>query len=123
MEERCRVILADDVAEIRTLLRLTLELDGRFEVVGEAANGREAVQLTCAERPDIVILDLAMPVMDGFEAIPEICRQSPDTKILVLSAFDPGTSERVLSLGADSYLVKGDAIPESVVTELESLCD
>ena len=105
------------------LLRLTLELDGRFEVVGEATNGREAVELASAERPDIVILDLAMPVMDGFEAIPEICRQSPGTKILVLSAFDPSTSERVMSLGADSYLVKGDAIAESVVSELVALCD
>ncbi|CAN5542522.1 hypothetical protein BH24ACT26_BH24ACT26_21700 [soil metagenome] len=122
MDQLCRVLLADDVAEIRMLLRLTLELDGRFEVVGEACNGAEAVQLACRQHPDVVILDLGMPVMDGFTAIPEICRFSPQTKILVLSAFDPSTSDTVLSLGADAYMVKDTAIHEDVVPKLISLC-
>ena len=104
------------------LLRLTLELDGRFEVVGEATNGAEAVRLASDEKPDVVILDLGMPVMDGFTAIPEICRYSPQTKILVLSAFDPSTSDTVLSLGADAYMVKNTAIHEDVVPKLIALC-
>ena len=122
MKGTCRVVLADDVAEIRMLLRLTLELDGRFEIVGEAANGKEAVQLAADEHPDVVILDLAMPVMDGFAAIPEICKNCPDTKILVLSAFDPSTADQVLALGADAYMVKGETIHDSVVPELMELC-
>lgn len=122
MKGLCRVLLADDVAEIRMLLRLTLELDGRFQVVGEASNGKEAVALASCEHPDVVILDLAMPVMDGFTAIPEICRTCPDTKILVLSAFDATNSEAVLALGADAYMVKGEALHENVVPELIELC-
>jgi DNA-binding NarL/FixJ family response regulator len=123
MDGLCRVLLADDVAEIRMLLRLTLELDGRFEIVGEARNGAEAVKLASRKRPDVVILDLAMPVMDGFAAIPRICEKSPESKILVLSAFDPSTCDHVLSLGADAYMVKGEAIHESVVPELIDLCE
>jgi DNA-binding NarL/FixJ family response regulator len=123
MTELCRVLLADDVPEIRKLLRLTLELDGRFEVIGEAGDGAEAVRIVSSERPDVVILDLSMPVMDGFEAIPVICRSSPETKILVLSAFDVSTSTTVLSLGADAYMVKGTGIHEDVVPTLISLCN
>ena len=122
MEGTCRVLLADDVEEIRMLLRLTLELDGRFEVVGEASNGKEAVEIVADERPDVVILDLGMPVMDGFRAIPEIARTSPETKILVLSAFDPSTADQVLALGADAYMVKGETIHDTVVPELMTLC-
>jgi DNA-binding NarL/FixJ family response regulator len=118
----CRVALADDVAEIRMLLRLTLELDGRFEIVGEATDGAQAVEIVTEQRPDVVILDLGMPVMDGFAAIPEICRCSPETRILVLSAFDATTSSRVLSLGADAYMIKGTDIHEDVVPKLISLC-
>ncbi|MFN2488254.1 MAG: response regulator transcription factor [Actinomycetota bacterium] len=123
MDQLCRVLLADDVAEIRMLLRLTLELDGRFEIVGEASNGAEAVQIVSCQHPDVVVLDLAMPVMDGFTAIPKICSCSPKTKILVLSAFDPSTSDTVLSLGADAYMTKGDSIHEAVVPKLISLCN
>jgi DNA-binding NarL/FixJ family response regulator len=122
MGEICRVALADDVDEIRLLLRLTLELDGRFEVVGEARDGAEAVDIASEAHPDVMILDLSMPVMDGFEAIPQICRMSPETKILVLSAFDASNSDRVLSLGAHDYMVKGAAIHEDVVPKLLSLC-
>jgi DNA-binding NarL/FixJ family response regulator len=117
------VALADDVAEIRTLLRLTLELDGRFEIVGEASDGMQAVDIACSERPDVMILDLGMPVMDGFDAIPEICRSSPDTKILVLSGFDASNTQTVLSLGAHAYMVKGTEVHEDVVPAVLSLCN
>lgn len=106
--EKCTVVLADDTPEIRTLLRLTLEDQGDIEVVGEAGDGAEAVKIVSELQPNALVLDLAMPVMDGFEAIPEVRRRAPETKIIVLSGFDRATmSERALSLGADMYFEKG----------------
>lgn len=105
---KCTVVLADDTPEIRTLLRLTLEDHDEIEVVGEAGNGAEAVEIVRALQPNALVLDLAMPVMDGFEAIPEVRRHAPKTKIIVLSGFDRALmSERALSLGADVYYEKG----------------
>lgn len=105
---KCTVVLADDTPEIRTLLRMTLEDQGAIEVVGEAGDGAEAVEIVSELQPDALVLDLAMPVMDGFQAIPEVRRRAPDTKIIVLSGFDTTTmSERALSLGADMYFEKG----------------
>jgi YesN/AraC family two-component response regulator len=101
-------------------LRLTLELDGRFEIVGEAANGKEAVQLAADEHPDVVILDLAMPVMDGMEAIPQIREVSPETKIVMLTGFDSGRlSEQAMSLGAHAYLEKSLALLDISSTLIE----
>jgi DNA-binding NarL/FixJ family response regulator len=107
---RIRVLLADDTPEIRRLLRLNLELDGRFEIVGEAADGAEAVALAESLRPDAVILDLAMPVMDGLQAIPVILESCPASRILVLSGFDHSRMEaRAREQGAHGYLEKGAA--------------
>lgn len=105
-----RVLIADDAPDIRLLLRMYLT-DTRLEVVGEATNGAEAVEMAGAEKPDAVILDLAMPVMDGLEAIPLIKEASPGTKIVVLSGFDADRmAERALGLGAETYLQKGVAL-------------
>ncbi len=102
------VVLADDTPEIRTLLRLTLEDRGEIEVVGEAGDGAEAVKMVTELQPNALVLDLAMPVMDGFQAIPQVRRNAPETKIIVLSGFDRTVmSERALSLGADMYFEKG----------------
>ena len=117
---RLRVVLADDTAEYRLLLRIILEQDGRFEVVGEAADGAEAVRVTEAERPDVLVLDLAMPVMDGLEAIPEIRACSPGTTIVVLSGFARGRLDReALALGATAYVEKGEAFSTIVSTLLD----
>jgi CheY-like chemotaxis protein len=108
-----RVVVADDVPEIRALVRLHLRRDARFQVVGEARDGGEAVRVADQKRPDVIVLDLQMPVMDGLEAIPLIRGASPKTRILVLSAFpDPYTLLDVLSHGADDYLNKGTALAE-----------
>jgi len=107
---KLRVVLADDTAEYRLLLRIILEQDGRFEVVAEAADGAEAVRVTTAEQPDALILDLAMPVMDGLQAIPGVRAGSPDTAIVVLSGFARGRLDSdVLARGASAYVEKGEA--------------
>jgi DNA-binding NarL/FixJ family response regulator len=119
---RCRVLVVDDTPEIRQLVRFTLELDGRFEIVGEAEDGATAIDLTDSKDPDAVVLDLAMPVMDGLQAIPEIRRISPDTKILVLSGFDARrTSDEAIERGAHAYVEKGENISE-LASLLADLC-
>lgn len=102
-----RVLLCDDSAQIRELVRIVLELEGN-EVVGEAGNGREAIQAAESEQPDVVLLDLSMPVMDGLEALPEIRRVAPETKVVVLSGFDNELLvTQALELGAVRYVAKG----------------
>lgn len=109
-ETALRILIADDAPDIRLLLKMYLT-DTRLEVVGEATNGAEAVEMAGAEKPDAVILDLAMPVMDGLEAIPLIKQASPGTKIVVLSGFDADRmAERAIGLGAETYLQKGVAL-------------
>jgi len=104
-----RVFLVDDVGAFRALMRFTLEEDPRIQVVGEAADGCEGVSGVEALQPDVVLLDLAMPVLDGFEAMPLILERSPGTTIVALSGF---TAERMAALciesGAYAYLEKGE---------------
>ncbi len=110
---RIRVLIADDLPEIRTLVRTNLEFDGRFDVIGEAANGLEAVELVKDLSPDVVILDLAMPEMDGLAAISKIRQIAPGTKILVLSAFaDDYNSGIVRDLGANGFIAKDRPMEE-----------
>lgn len=111
-ESALRVLIADDAPDIRLLLKMYLT-DSRLEVVGEATNGAEAVEMARNEQPEAIILDLAMPVMDGLEAIPLIKQASPHTKIVVLSGFDAERmAEKAISLGAETYLQKGVALGE-----------
>jgi len=106
-------LVADDLPEIRTLVRTNLEFDGRFDVVGEAANGLEAVEMVNALNPDVVVLDLAMPEMDGLAAISKIRQSSPGTRILVLSAFaDDHNSGLVKELGANGFIAKDRPMEE-----------
>jgi diguanylate cyclase (GGDEF)-like protein len=119
---RTRVVIADDTADVRALLRYTLELDGRFEVVGQAADGLEAIAMVTTEKPDAVVLDLAMPVMDGLQAIAGILEASPATKIVVLSGFEAGhMATDALARGAHVYLEKGATFSE-MTTVLAELC-
>ena len=114
-----RVVLADDTADIRMLLRASLEIDGRFEVVGEAGDGREAVDMTLAHMPDVVVLDLAMPVMDGLQAIAPITEGSPASKIVILSGFDAAEmAGEAMGRGAHAYLEKGASAPQVIETLL-----
>lgn len=103
---RRRVLITDDAAFMRATLRNVLEKEG-FEVVGEAANGQEAVELYVRLKPDLVTMDITMPVMDGIQAIREIMKIDPNAKIIVCSAMGqkPMVIE-ALSAGAKDFLVK-----------------
>lgn len=103
-----RVVLVDDTADIRLLLRTALEAGGRVRVVGEAGDGATGVQVVALTRPDLVLVDLAMPVLDGLAALPALRRACPSARLVVLSGFE---GRRVLprarAAGADAYVRKG----------------
>lgn len=106
-----RVLLADDAADLRFLLKIALETDGSFAVVAEAEDGAVAVELALAEQPDLVVLDLAMPQMDGLQALPQILDRCPSTVVVVVSGFDEAAvAEEVRRLGAVDYIQKGTPI-------------
>src|SRR5207302_7721334 len=103
-----RVMIADDVQDLRSMLRLALELSGRFTVVAEAMNGAHAVDLAAMYKPNLALLDLSMPTLDGLEALPRIREVSPDTKVVVLSGFEEARMAPVaLKEGATAYIEKG----------------
>ena len=104
------VLLADDHTIVREGLRALLKSEWDIEVVGEAENGRQAVELAGKLRPDVVVMDIAMPLLNGLEATRQILQTAPKTKVLILSAHsDQGYVERVVALGAKGYLIKQTA--------------
>ena len=117
------VLLADDHPLIRKALRDTLEKEPDLEVIGEASDGAEAVALTAQYRPDIVIMDIAMPVMNGVEATKRIKAANPLTLVLILTVVhDINTIFNILQVGASGYLVKSIFGPE-VIRTIHALMD
>ena len=105
--KRITVLLAEDHMIVREGLRRLLEAESDIEVVGEAANGRQAVAMARKLRPAVVIMDIAMPLLNGLEATRQIRQAVPDVKVLILSAHsDDAYVERVTALGATGYLIK-----------------
>jgi len=101
------VLLADDHHIVREGLRHLLDAEGDIKVVGEAETGREAVRLAIKLQPEVVVADIAMPLLNGFEATRQILKAVPTTKVLILSAHsDDEYVEQVVALGAVGYLVK-----------------
>jgi two-component system response regulator NreC len=110
-----RVLLADDHSIVRKGLRSIREEDSLFEVVGEASNGREAVELTESLQPHIVVMDVAMPQLNGLEAAAQVQKIAPGSKIIILSMYrDETYILRALTAGARGYLLKDTAEDEIV---------
>jgi DNA-binding NarL/FixJ family response regulator len=106
-----RVFLCDDVEAFRALMRFTLEEDPAIRIVGEAADGEAGVEGVARLQPDVVLLDLSMPELDGMEAIPAMRERAPNTRIVALSGFGAEKmAEPVLARGAHAYLEKGEEI-------------
>lgn len=111
-----RVLIVDDRRQVREELRAILPLAGEIEVVGEAADGVEAVRLAAALRPQAVVLDLQMPVMDGYQAAAQIKAICPGCRVIVLTVHDDEEARRkAAEAGVDAFVVKG--APISVLVE------
>jgi len=110
-----RVVLVDDNAEYRRRLAKLLKLQAGMEVVGEAADGREGIEIALALRPDVVLIDFRMAGLDGFSAARTIVRDLPDTKIFILTAY-PGALDvtKVSNRGIHGLLIKDQPVAEIV---------
>jgi len=108
--KKLRILLADDHIVMRTGLRALLERQPNLEVVGESENGRETVELVASLEPDVVVMDVAMPVLNGIEATKTIVTQRPATAVVILSMHaDESYVMRALKAGARGYLLKDSA--------------
>ncbi len=111
------VLVCDDLDAIRELLRLIIDDEPTLHVVGEAADGKAAIREAGRLQPEVILLDLAMPVMTGVEALPELRRIVPAAVIVVLSGFAASVAGSELrALGADAYIEKGSTIAAIVDT-------
>ena len=116
-----RVVVVDDTVDLRDLMRLAFERSSDFVMVAEAGDGREGVEVATRTQPDVVLLDIAMPVMDGLEALPLVRAACPEATIVMLSGF--GATEmtgRALEGGADGYLQKGQPM-SAVLAQVRAL--
>jgi len=108
--KKITVLLADDHTVVRQGLRILLEAEDDMEVVGEAETGRQAVQMSKKLRPDVIVLDVAMPVLNGLEATRQIRHEAPQTKVLILSSYsDDEYVRQLIEEGAIGYLAKQTA--------------
>lgn len=112
------VVIADDAEDLRFLIRMALTADGRFEVVGEAGDGVEALELVDSVQPDVLLLDLGMPRMDGMEVLEHLGRSGRQMPVVVFSGFTSDRmKQRALELGAVAFIEKGadlKVVPEQL---------
>jgi DNA-binding NarL/FixJ family response regulator len=106
-----RVLVCDDSDAFRALLRYTLQEDPGIAVVGEAADGMAAIEVAGRLQPDVVLLDLTMPILDGMDAIPSLLERAPSTRVVALSGWGADRMEQAaLDQGAIAYIEKSDDV-------------
>ncbi|NPC98338.1 PAS domain S-box protein [Nocardioides sp. zg-DK7169] len=119
---RPTVVVVDDAAELRALVRARLRVSEHFDVVGEGSNGRQAVELVREHHPDLLLMDVSMPEVDGIQALPDVREASPHTTVVMFSGFEEhGLADRALELGAARYLQKSsslDTLPHELLAAL-----
>jgi DNA-binding NarL/FixJ family response regulator len=123
MKESIRILVVDDHIVVRKGLVAVLETEPGFEIVGEAGNGADAVQLACQLLPDVVLMDVVMPVMNGIEATRQIKQSCPSVNVLVLTSFS--TNDKVvpsLNAGAIGYLLK-DSTPTDLIRAIHQVAE
>jgi DNA-binding NarL/FixJ family response regulator len=119
--KKIRVLLADDHTLVRAGLRLLLEMEAGVHIVGEASDGREAVRLSKTARPDVVVMDLAMPELNGLEATARVTRECPQVRVLILSMYaTPDYVVQALRAGARGYVLK-DAVPAELALAVQAV--
>ncbi len=116
-----KVLLADDHTLFRAGLRSLMELEDDIQVIGEAENGRIAVELARILHPDIIVMDIAMPLLNGMEATRQILHETPDIKILILSGYsNDDYVDKVIDAGASGYLVKQSS-PSAMIKAIRDI--
>jgi PAS domain S-box-containing protein len=118
------IVIVDDAPEVRQLMRTRLRLSGKFEVVGEGADGHEAIDLAARHKPALLLLDVSMPKVDGLEALPGILEVSPRTRVVLFSGFEEehGLVKQAHKLGAAAFVEKSVPI-ESLIGRLLDVAD
>jgi NarL family two-component system response regulator LiaR len=118
-----RILVCDDNEAMRVLLRAVIDLRPLLRVVGEAADGAEAIHEATRLQPDVILLDLAMPRRTGLQALPELRRVAPRAQIIIFSGFSTATvADEALALGAVSYLSKS-ADPDAINDAIEAVAE
>ncbi len=118
----CRVVLCDDSQDFVRLLALLLALEPGMQVVGQAHDGQQAISVCAELQPDVLVLDVSMPVMDGLTALPQVLMHSPDTSVVMLSGLGSDDVKRqAMQLGATVYLEKGVAT-SNLAQQLRQAC-